>query len=92
MSVIFYSQRLLNPFRGMMNIIELDQADAVTTDGTHWMLYVHDEEDRWKHHDNLQAQVITPDIHYGRWTKAGGLKKSPRLSNMNHSYIEHAQC
>ena len=90
MSVIFYSQRLLNPFRGIMSIIELDQADAVSTDGIQWMLYVHDEANCWEHQKNLQAQVITPDIHYGSWSKAQGLKKSPRLSNMNHSYIEHA--
>lgn len=36
MQPLCYSQRTLNPFRGVMNIIELDNADAVTTDCITW--------------------------------------------------------
>ena len=39
-----YAQRLLNPFRGVMNIIAYQGAEAVTTDGVHWDIYVRDTE------------------------------------------------
>lgn len=37
-----YAQRLLNPFRGVMKIIEHQGAEAVTTDGVQWDIYVRD--------------------------------------------------
>jgi heat shock protein HspQ len=37
-----YAQHLLNPFRGVMNIIEHEGAEAVTTDGLHRDIYVRD--------------------------------------------------
>lgn len=42
MDIRCYSQRLLNPFRGAMNIIEYQGAEAVTVDGVHWDIYVRD--------------------------------------------------
>lgn len=38
------SQRLLNPFRGVMNFITYESAEAVTTDGVHWDIHVIDSE------------------------------------------------
>jgi len=37
-----YSQRMLNPFRGVMNVIDTINADAVSTDGKIWTLYLRD--------------------------------------------------
>ena len=37
-----YSQRMLNTFRGVMNVIGTGDADAVTTDGNVWTLYSRD--------------------------------------------------
>ena len=45
MNIVCYSERILNPFRGVMNIIALDDAEAVTTDGVNWSLYVRDHFD-----------------------------------------------
>ncbi len=82
-----YSQRILNPFRGVMNIIELDEADAVTTDGIHWTLYIHDDPDPWQYQDNLQADIVTPDIKYGTWSAEEGFRPAPVLSSMNYARI-----
>jgi hypothetical protein len=38
-----YSQRMLNPYRGIMNVLDMGTADAVTTDGITWTLYLQDE-------------------------------------------------
>lgn len=68
-----YAQRLLNPFRGVMNIIEHEGAEAVTTDGLHWDIYVRDTtlvEDLADSH-----KVQTSDIRYGSWSQKQGLKR-----------------
>jgi len=39
-----YSQRLLNPFRGSVNVIRYKSAEAVTTDGINWDIYVSNDD------------------------------------------------
>ena len=43
MSFQRYSQRLLNPFRGVVNCIRYRSAEAVTADGVRWDIYVSNE-------------------------------------------------
>ncbi|MBI3560353.1 MAG: hypothetical protein HY080_01355 [Gammaproteobacteria bacterium] len=75
MSIRCYAQRLLNPFRGVMNVIEFEAAEAVTTDGIHWDIYVRNAE---LVRDLAEAAwVQTSDIRYGRWSVAEGLKRGP---------------
>jgi len=75
MTIEYYSQRLLNPFRGVMNVIRYQSAEAVTTDGIHWEIYVSNDELR-KGLDP-HAHVQTSDIRYGHWSHEGGLKRGP---------------
>jgi hypothetical protein len=70
-----YSQRLLNPFRGTVNCISYESADAVTADGVRWDIYV-------SHAGLLQGlpynkQTQVSDIRYGTWTAAAGLQRGP---------------
>jgi hypothetical protein len=67
MSIRRYAQRLLNPFRGVMNIIEFQGAEAVTTDGIHWDIYVRDLELVQDIQHN--ARIQTSDIRYGHWSE-----------------------
>ncbi len=73
MSFIKYSQRLLNPFRGSMNIIEFGGAEAVTLDGRHWDIYVNNRALLHDLPDNRRIQ--TSDIRYGSWSAQKGLKR-----------------
>jgi len=68
-----YSQRLLNPFRGVVNIIRYKSAEAVTSDGINWDIYVSNDSLL----DGLDAKksVQISDIRYGRWSKRDGLKR-----------------
>ena len=60
-----YSQRLLNPFRGVMNFITYESAEAVTTDGVHWDIYVIDGELL----EGLEGKnILTSEIRYGSWS------------------------
>ena len=68
-----YAQRLLNPFRGVMNIIEYAGAEAVTVDGINWDIYVADS-DLINDLEN-RSQIQTNGIRYGRWSESKGLRR-----------------
>ncbi|MBI1424822.1 MAG: hypothetical protein GC149_15355 [Gammaproteobacteria bacterium] len=77
MSIEFYSQRLLNPFRGVMNIIRYQSAEAVTMDGVEWEIYVSNDELRDGLDPHVHVHVQTSDIRYGHWSQASGLRRGP---------------
>lgn len=84
-----YSQRMLNPFRGVMNVIELGNADAVTMDGVEWTLYLKDEALQGMANDgDIGVEVI--DIRFGTWSAREGLKRAPLLTTMEYEAIQHA--
>lgn len=70
-----YAQRLLNPFRGIMNIIEFEGAEGVSVDGIHWDIYVRNSE-LVADFDNSR-QIQTSDIRYGHWSEKQGLVRGP---------------
>ena len=74
-SIKCYSQRLLNPFRGAVNIIRYKSAEAVTSDGVHWDIYVSNDSLL----DGLEGKraVQISDIRYGRWSSHEGLIRGP---------------
>lgn len=70
-----YAQRLLNPFRGIINILRYQSAEAVTADGVRWDIYVSNESLQGKLPGEKRAQVS--DIRYGSWSADSGLKRGP---------------
>lgn len=87
MAIRRYAQRLLNPFRGVMNIIEYQGAEAVTTDGLQWDIYVRDTE-LVRDIDNGQ-RVQTSDIRYGHWSAHTGLKRGALYPSEDFKVLEH---
>jgi hypothetical protein len=96
MEIECYAQRLLNPFRGVMHTIRYRSAEAVTTDGVEWDIYVANDALL----DGLgraakRAQIS--DIRYGHWSAEKGLKRGPlfpsddfkRLEEMGAVVYEH---
>jgi hypothetical protein len=96
MQIECYAQRLLNPFRGVVHIIRHQSAEAVTTDGIEWDIYVANDALL----DGLgragrRAQIS--DIRYGHWSAEKGLKRGPlfpsddfkRLEEMGAVVYEH---
>lgn len=81
-----YSQRLLNPFRGVQRVIRHGPAEAVTTDGVHWDLYVSNDElleglDR-------SHPVLISEIRFGRWSADKGLKRGPLYPSADFRRME----
>lgn len=87
MAIRRYAQRLLNPFRGVMNIIEFQGAEAVTTDGLHWDIYVRDTGLVQDIDDALRVQVS--DIRYGHWSARSGLKRGALYPSEDFRILEH---
>jgi len=96
MQIECYAQRLLNPFRGVVHIIRYQSAEAVTTDGIEWDIYVANDALL----DGLgragkRAQIS--DIRYGHWSAEKGLKRGAlypsddfkRLEDMGAVAYEH---
>ncbi len=75
-----YSQRQLNPYRGVMRVIRHGGAEAVTQDGWHWDLYVSNQALLEGLSDDIRAhrhRVLISDIRFGRWSPDLGLKRGP---------------
>lgn len=87
MPVTCYSQKILNPFRGVMNIISIGGADAVTIDGSHWTLYIHDNFDCPTDDPEEFFEIDMPDIRFGDWDKKSGLKHSPLIASYHYNEI-----
>ncbi len=88
MPVNCYSQRILNPFRGVMNIISTGGADAVTIDGRNWVLYIHDNFDCPTDDPEEFFEIELPDIRFADWNKNTGLKRSPLIASYHYSEIQ----
>jgi hypothetical protein len=88
MPVNCYSQRILNPFRGVMNIISIGGADAVTIDGINWTLYIHDTFDCPTDDPEEFFEIDMPDIRLGDWNKESGLRCSPLIASYHYNEIQ----
>ena len=68
-----HAVRLLNPFRGVMNIIEYKGAEAVTIDGVNWDIYV---KDMSLTRDLEQSpNMLITEIRFGHWSHSSGLRR-----------------
>ena len=88
MRIECYAQRLLNPFRGVVHVIRYASAEAVTTDGIEWDIYVANDALL----DGLgragkRAQIS--DIRYGHWSAEKGLKRGPLYPSEDFRRLEH---
>lgn len=63
-----YAQRLLNPFHGVMQVIAIEHAEAETTDGINWVLYVT--------HEDIVSHTGMSEVRYGSWSQHEGLQLS----------------
>lgn len=88
MQIECYAQRLLNPFRGVVHIIRYQSAEAVTTDGIEWDIYVsNDALLEGLGRAGRRAQVS--DIRYGHWSAEKGLKRGPLYPSDDFKRLEH---
>ena len=87
MPIACYTQRLLNPFRGMINCIRYESVDAVTRDGVLWDIDV--SNDRLLEGMDTGRRMQISDIRYGRWSLETGLNRGPLYPSDDFKYLEH---
>ena len=87
MQLEYYSQRQLNPFRGIVNIVKYQSAEAVSTDGLVWDIFV--GNDLLKEGLEPNTRIQTSDIRYGKWSLEHGLKRGPIFPSDDFKYLEH---
>lgn len=63
-----FSQRLLSPFHGVMQVIAIEHGEAESMDGLNWVLYVS--------HEDIVSHTGMSEVRYGSWSRQGGLKLS----------------
>ena len=73
-----YSQRRLNPFLGIMCVIDTADGEAVTMNGKDWTLYLQNRGDNNR------------DIKYATWSKSSVLEVNVKLSEVNREHLETA--
>lgn len=84
-----YSQRMLNPFHGIVNMVEVDGADAVCCDGESWTLFVHGEQEFALMEDGSRRPIETPDVKFGVWSEREGLQRSPVRNPVDYGFVDH---
>ena len=72
----YYSQRMLNPHHGMVNVVELPGADAVSRDGFSWTLYIQGGIETEEYADG-RVEIPLPVIKFGTWSESTGLRRAP---------------
>lgn len=88
MQIERYAQRLLNPFRGVVHTIRYQSAEAVTTDGIEWDIYVaNDALLEGLGPAGRRAQIS--DIRYGHWSAEKGLKRGPLFPSEDFKRLEN---
>jgi len=87
MQIEYYSQRLLNPFRGIVNTVKYQSAEAVSTDGLVWDIYV--SNDLLREGLEAKARIQVSDIRYGKWSFEHGLIRGPLVPSDDFKYLEH---
>lgn len=76
MAAEYFAQRVLNPFRGCLQIIRFEAAEAVSMDGLRWDIYVSNDS-LLEGLEEATGPVQISEIRYGRWTAGEGLKRGP---------------
>ncbi|MCG8427169.1 MAG: hypothetical protein MI754_07430 [Chromatiales bacterium] len=72
-----YAVRRLNPFRGVVQIIQIDDCRAISTTGEQWEIQVKvkQPEDLWG--GESKGEPIYRYVRFGTWTKKSGLEQVP---------------
>lgn len=83
-----FAERMLNPFRGICNVVEIQGADAVSRDGERWTLFVHGECEEALVEDGSIQEVETPDVKWATWSAEHGLRRAPVRRVIDHVFID----
>ena len=88
MTVSRYSKRLLNPFTGMVQIIETANARAMSSDGLNWRLQIRTAIYKMPWCDLAVAHELDQYFVYGVWSQQQDLVKVPIHPTLYEDHVE----
>jgi hypothetical protein len=72
-----YAVRRLNPFQGMVQVAEVEDARALSLDGVHWEIQVLCEQPEHTWRSPNQGDPVMRYQRFGTWSHATGLRRVP---------------
>ncbi|MEA3277909.1 MAG: hypothetical protein U9Q81_22015 [Pseudomonadota bacterium] len=74
---VCYGARRLNPFRGMLQVVELGDARALSLDGVRWEIQVlcAQPEHTWRSEN--RREPVMRFFRFGTWSREAGLRRVP---------------
>ncbi|MET0104293.1 MAG: hypothetical protein ABW072_04000 [Sedimenticola sp.] len=76
-AVRHYAVRRLNPFQGVIQVLQILNGRAISLDGVHWELQVESKrpDDLWG--AESPGEPVLEYLQFGSWSESGGLRKVP---------------
>jgi len=72
-----YAVRRLNPFQGVMEIVEIDAARALSSDGRHWQIQVEAARPEHTWGRDVSTTSVKQFFRFGSWHAEQGLSQVP---------------
>ena len=87
---VCYSKRLLNPFSGVIQVMEADNSRAISTDGINWRIQILSEIFKMPWHELEGSTRNEQYFVYGIWSKTGELRKAPIHPTLYQEHVEQS--
>lgn len=68
MLVECFARRILGPFQGVLQIVQVGDGEAESTDGVNWVLYAA--------HPDILAHSGLSEVRFGTWSRSEGLRRA----------------
>ena len=88
MTISLYSKRFLNPFTGMVQIIETPNVRAMSSDGINWRLQIRTAIFKMPWRDLAVAHEVDQYFVYGVWSQQQDLVKVPIHPTLYEEHVE----
>ena len=85
-----YATRLLNPFQGVAQIVETEQARAISTDGSNWRVHIRSAIYKTPWSDLAIPTHFDRFFVYGVWSQQEGLARVPIHPSLYQDHVEQA--
>lgn len=83
-----YSKRLLNPFHGVVQIVDGEEARAISTDGINWRIQIRSNIYKTPWQSLAQASSTEHYFIYGIWATNGEMAKTPIHPTLYSDHVE----
>jgi hypothetical protein len=87
---VYYSKRLLNPFSGVVQILETDNARAISNDGINWQIQIQRQVFKSPWHELEFPAKYDRNFVYGIWSKSGELTRAPIHPTLYQEHVEQS--